>query len=172
MYIYVLCIYTHVYMYLHIYHVLIKLLILVTYKIQFKIIKHRILYIPHSQIIFTKCFCWFLPNSPISIQPAVTTDKWMWFWHEYWLIFLFILKRKMKVKRQRRMSGRYAFISGMSDFFAELDNSVWILEDCVLDFCSSHSVTAVYTMRFIVDIFATILLSLDNQQNNRLSSDV
>ena len=78
----------------------------------------------------------------------------------------------MKVKQQRHMSGRYAFINGMSDFFAELDNSVWILEDYFLDFCSIHSVTAVYRMHLIVDIFTTILLSLDNQQNNRLSSDV
>ena len=59
----------------------------------------------------------------------------------------------MTVKEQRHMSGYYAFINGMCDFFVEMDNNVWILEEQFLDFCATHSVTTVYMMHLITDIF-------------------
>lgn len=122
---------------------------------------------PHWQMIFTKCFCWFLPTSSISIWPKISTDKWMELQQADWLMILLMLQSKMEVKQWRRV-----FISGMSDFFAELDSSVWLPQEYFLDFCAICNLTTIYVMHLIIDIFSITFLSWDNQQNNRWSSEL
>lgn len=65
----------------------------------------------------------------------------------------------------------FVFISGMSDFLAELDSSVRIQQEPVLGFCAIHNVTSIYTMHLIIAIFSIAYICLDHQHNNGSSSE-
>lgn len=53
----------------------------------------------------------FLLNSCIHNQPTVIIDEQVKFHHEHWLIFLFIVMSRLKVKHQRHILIFYSFAS-------------------------------------------------------------
>lgn len=118
-------------------------------------------------------FCWSL-GSIFNLWSQMTNEhnpeiNFGWCFHLYWQV-------RTKAKQQRHMLELYSHVNDVSDFLAELENSLQILEEYFPIFYPTPNVMATDTnalscLMCIIYIFSIVFLSLDSQQNNKSVPD-
>lgn len=121
---------------------------------------HRVNWFSHNTFID------FLPSPCTHSQPMVTIDKWVQLRYDYWLIFLFTVKSKIKVKIQKYRNYTYSLM-------------IWaaLLLNCFIAFKYWKNMTSVFyalhksyrhetysSLMCIINRTSIIFSSLDNQQ--------